>query len=255
MLYESRKFVPRIIPASDTQLVVPSFPNVTKSPTLLMHFDGSQGSQVFVDATGQHRNGAAIDSNGGSGADCFLDQAQAKFGVSSLRVGPDVGPPFSWMVLDGSADMASRQNDFTVDFWAMRNSQHASIMYSTGEITARDIGSLNIFWFSDNIIYVDVGAVDPAITGPTVNDTLVWHHFAVTRAGTTLRLFVDGTKAVADYTSTQVMDISPGTPTVGNEDHGGTHFDGWIDELRILNNTAAWTANFTPPTSPYVVSS
>ena len=254
MLYESRKFVSRIISASDTHMVVPSFPNVTKSPTLLMHFDGTQGSQVFVDATGQHRNGTAVDSSGGSGAGCFIDQAQAKFGISSLRVGPDVGPPFNWLVLDGNPDLASRQNDFTVDFWAMRGSQHAAIMYSTGQITS-DRGALNIFWYSDNIIYVDVGPVDPAITGPAVNDFLVWHHFAVTRAGSTMRLFVDGVQGGSNYTSTEVLDISPGTPTVGNEDHGGSHFDGWIDELRILNNTAAWTSGFTPPTAPYVVSS
>jgi phosphoribosylformylglycinamidine (FGAM) synthase PurS component len=33
------------------------------------------------------------------------------------------------------------------------------------------------------------------------------------------------------------------------------YVNGWIDEVRIVNNTAMWTSNFTPPTSEYGTSS
>lgn len=246
MLYEARKTISRAVTATDTHFVVPSFPNQPNlNPVLLMHFNGVQNSQVFLDATGRHSATA-------TGANAFIDTTQSKFGGSSLRVG--AAGSLDYITLDGNSDMASGNKDMTVDFWAMRNSQQASIMYSTGLIDVGDPGSMQIYWFSDNIIYVSVGAVDAAINGPTVNDTLVWHHFAVTRKDSIMRLFVDGIQYGINYLSTQTLTIAANSPAIGNKVGGSLHFDGWIDEMRVLNSVAAWNTSFTPPAVPYMVS-
>jgi len=81
-----------------------------------------------------------------------------------------------------------------------------------------------------------------------------WTHIAVSRAGGTVRLFVDGVQqsSASDYSSyvgdayTLLFGGGPGA--------GG--FGGWIDECRLtigdsLSGAGRYTANFTPPTAPF----
>ena len=74
-----------------------------------------------------------------------------------------------------------------------------------------------------------------------------WHHIAVTRDGTTLRLFVDG---ILKSTSTASLgsDYS-GALHIGG-DPSRNDLDGYISNVRVIKGTALYTSNFTPPTEP-----
>ena len=76
-----------------------------------------------------------------------------------------------------------------------------------------------------------------------------WHHVAVTRSGTDIRLFLDG---VQQYLWTNSGTLSGTTLNIGKTYYLADKFlNGHLDEVRITKGEARWTANFTPPTSAY----
>jgi len=74
-------------------------------------------------------------------------------------------------------------------------------------------------------------------------------HIAVTRLGTSLRIFINGTQ----LSSTVTNSTNWGAITrIGAIDSGGSqNFLGYIDDLRITR-FARYTANFTPPTATFL---
>ena len=71
-----------------------------------------------------------------------------------------------------------------------------------------------------------------------------WSHLALTRLGSVLRLFINGTLVGVNNSYTY-----DGTGNDGMRTYIGIDTT-LIDELRI-SNIARWTANFTPPAAPY----
>jgi hypothetical protein len=41
-----------------------------------------------------------------------------------------------------------------------------------------------------------------------------------------------------------------GAPYIGQNPGGSFYFDGFVSNLHVVNGTALYTANFTPPTAP-----
>jgi len=74
-------------------------------------------------------------------------------------------------------------------------------------------------------------------------------HIAVTRLGTSLRIFINGTQ----LSSTVTNSTNWGAITrIGAIDSGGSqNFLGYIDDLRITR-FARYTANFTAPTLTFL---
>jgi hypothetical protein len=76
-----------------------------------------------------------------------------------------------------------------------------------------------------------------------------WVHYALVRNGTTIKAFKGGVQqSTVTISGTDLLYSN----TTGNQVMLlGSSYDGYIDECRILNGTAAYTANFTPPTAPF----
>ena len=81
-----------------------------------------------------------------------------------------------------------------------------------------------------------------------------WYHVAVTRQGTTYRLFRDGALLATLSNETRTIQTNTSTPIeVGGyawNSTTATHI-GLIDDLRITVGTARYTATFTPPTEAF----
>ena len=81
-------------------------------------------------------------------------------------------------------------------------------------------------------------------TTPTGNSG--WHHIAVTRSGTSLRIFVDG-KLEGSTTTSDTFNTAQYQPFVcGNR--GTTYYDGFMSDVRLIKGTALYTSDFIPPT-------
>ena len=85
-------------------------------------------------------------------------------------------------------------------------------------------------------------------TGAGVITTNTWIHVAAARSGNTLKIFVNGTsQATATVSGTIGQNL---TAVIGMRSDGFNAINGYISNLRIVNGTAVYTSNFTPPTTP-----
>jgi hypothetical protein len=75
-----------------------------------------------------------------------------------------------------------------------------------------------------------------------------WNHLAVTRAGTSLIMFINGIIVGSATNSTNFSDTS--IRYIGAMNSTPYYFSGYIDDLRITKGVARYTASFQPPTIP-----
>ena len=100
------------------------------------------------------------------------------------------------------------------------------------------------------------GSTMSSLISTTKSWDITWHHVAVTREGTSLKLFIDGINE-ASTTLSDGFVFSDSTTVLGIGSRGAclaaTTYKGYLDELRISKGIARWTSDFTPPTSQYVL--
>jgi len=86
--------------------------------------------------------------------------------------------------------------------------------------------------------------------GPTLS-TGKWYHLAASRDGSgNVRTFVDGQIAGTDSTDTGFSITWPNDVTIGTKSDNTEDFNGFISNVRIIDGTALYTSDFTPPTEP-----
>ena len=97
---------------------------------------------------------------------------------------------------------------------------------------------------------------DGPVTGNTQLLSNTWYHVAVTRSGSTWRLFLNGTQEDSVTQSSYITD-SGSTTRLGNYGPSATASDGlngYIEDFRITRGVARYTSNFTAPTSAHPTS-
>jgi hypothetical protein len=75
----------------------------------------------------------------------------------------------------------------------------------------------------------------------------VWNHVAVSRSGTTLRIFING-QVVGTVTNSE--NLSQTECFIGNDAGPSGQFTGYMSNVRVVKGVAVYTGTFTPPTSP-----
>ena len=83
---------------------------------------------------------------------------------------------------------------------------------------------------------------------PTSGTANAWQHVAVTRSGTSMRIFVNGTQIGTTQTLATAYDLSTSSTTIGSQ--GAAYYlPGYISNLRVVTGTGVYTNPFTPPQS------
>ena len=163
------------------------------------------------------------------------------------------------MYFDGSGDYIKTPagtdydlpTDFTIEAWIYPTALSSNRLI-VDTYSASQAGSYQLYWRSTGgslAFYTQADGVvlqDSSGSNIQVN---TWHHVAVTRSGSTLRMFVDGTQV---NSTTLTRDLTHGIPVaIGYQQATGTnYFAGYIQDVRITKGLARYTANFTPPTEP-----
>jgi hypothetical protein len=107
---------------------------------------------------------------------------------------------------------------------------------------------------SGSIVFAKAGSGTGIFANYTSFALNSWYHVAVTYNGTTGAMYLNGI-SLPLTTNNWSWTIPSGTPILrvgGSVFAGGYnhYFPGYISNMRIVNGTAVYTGNFTPPTAP-----
>lgn len=204
------------------------YPNVS----LLLHFDGSNGSTTFTDSSIYPKTASGVGN-------AQISTAQSKFGGSSL-------------FLDGTGDYLTIGSD-------------TSLVFGTGDLTVEcwlyqtAATSFNLFTFASQqwCVYYAAGTsslrfydgTTDRITGGSVTLN-TWTHIALSRRSGVVRLYINGTQTGLTYTESVIANLGAGTTYIGYYP-ADVSVTGYIDEFRATKGVARYTSNFNPPGAPF----
>lgn len=207
---------------------------------LLLHGNGTDVTGPITDSS-SYSKPVSVSGN------AQIDTAQVKFGGASMLL-DGVG---DYLALDSTADYAFGTGPFTIDLWFRLNN-------TSGNNTLMDFRPYNsngdwIYWgITNGIIFYNVNIYN-RITSTTTVAPNTWYHLAISRSGTSTKMFLNGVQEGSTYSdSTNYLVGADQKPVIGAgaNDFSDT-FDGWMDEIRFTKGVAQWTSNFTPQASEY----
>lgn len=210
-----------------------------KNVVLHMPMNGADGGTTFTENTGK-----TVTVNGNTSTQV----EQYRFGGSSAY-------------FDGTGDYLSLaqsnaltlSGDFTVEVWVYTTEGSSSF-------ANRIMGSYQ----NDNDWFLGINrtsasyAVQFGSNAQVVSSSAtslpqnMWHHIAVSRSGTSIRIFINGAldSTVTGSTTFNCTKNFYIASTPDRVSDASVDFAGYIDDLRITNGVARYTANFTPPSLP-----
>jgi len=215
------------LPTTASSTVADPYYNYT---SLLLHMDGANASTNFADSGPSALTVTAVGN-------AQISTSQSKYGGASGYFdgsGDYVSIPSSSLFAFGSGD-------FTIEFWLKTTDTAGGLLNLTGGTTGYWQLSLyngSLYWQTTR----DTTNLH-IISATSVLDG-AWHHIAVTRQGTTNRVYFDGSQAASATDSTNYSG-SGGSLFIGR-DSAGSDLNAYIDDLRITKY-ARYTSAFTPP--------
>lgn len=220
-------------------------PGIDGFTKLVLHCDGTDGSTSFPDSSFYTKT---VTANAGA----QVDTAQFKFGNASMLGNGTT----AYLSSADNDDYELGGNNFTLDTWVRFNAVTENMMLIGKYTTATPQRSW--FWAFNGLTgnmdfrYSNDGSATTLLSQAWSPSTATWYHVAAVRTGNNLLMFVDGSQIGSTDTITGTLFNGTASLIVGGFNEGtGGWIDGWLDEVRISNGVARWTANFTPPTAAY----
>lgn len=228
--------LPGISPFLSSQWCTPASVNAT----LLTHLDGYNAGTSPVDIYGHSV----------TATNAQLSNTTVKFdATAATNTGTTAGNGFNFG--NGSTDFAFGTGDFTVDFWYYANATDAAntpVVIGLGS----DAGGL---WFrfgsgsANSMAFYWNSIGNDTATAVSLN---TWHHFAASRVGSNIRVFVDGvvklTLGAATHSNTVGLMIGGRNAGTASSSISSS---GFVDEVRVIKGTGYWSSGFTVPDRPW----
>lgn len=162
------------------------------------------------------------------------------------------GTSTSFLSITNDADFRFGTGDFTIEwFQNMSSGQSFPRIFSMGSYSTSASCAVSIeSGTGSGIFYFWIGG--GANSFGSVSTTGTWHHFAITRSGTSIRVFFNGTQIGSTLTSSYNFNDTTNALTIGNEGSKstGAAFKGFITNFNWIKGTAKYTSNFTKPSVP-----
>jgi len=154
-----------------------------------------------------------------------------------------------------STDWEFGDGDFTIDLWAYITSQadHQVLFRLANDDTISSRitdGAVRAVWGSATTIYIAIYGAgynnqisDQLSFTPQIND---WFHFAFVRAGSSVKLFINGTEEDSGSVSGSVPTNTNRTLILGGDSGVPSYsMPGYLDNIRITKGKALWSSAFT----------
>jgi hypothetical protein len=219
-----------------TTLTVPTAPLTTVSGTSLLT---------------RMNNGAIFDNammkNLEAVGNAQISTSVKKYGTGSLYF-DGTGD----YLYEPSVPTSTLSGDFTLEAWVYSTTSGSNKpIINIGDY----IGSTGLLFYKNSADALTLYTNNSIImTGGNIS-TNTWIHVAVVRNGTgsgNIKLYLNGTSVGTPATNTSVFS---GRLQVGADFYNSTvsnYFTGYMDDLRITNGYARYTANFTSPTEAFL---
>lgn len=221
------------------------------SVSLLLPFNGTNGSTTFTDASSSPKTVTPYGN-------AQISTVQSTWGgASGLLDGTG-----DYMVVPHASALNLSSGDFTIECWlyhVARSGATQSVLNKDG-VNSAAYPSWGLSVTSAGTLFADLGngaGLSPTVTSYTFGTLplTAWTHVAVVKTGTTIKTFLAGTQVTSTAQVTAITD--GGKPLlIGAYDGAvsGQFFNGYIDDLRITKGVARYTGNFTPPAAPFPTS-
>jgi hypothetical protein len=210
------------------------------SVSLLLHGNGTNGSTTITDNSPSPKTVTAVGN-------AQISTAQSKFGGSSIAF-DGTG---DYLTVPSNTAFAFGTDDFTIECWVWFGpaiNTYGRII-QCGDYASGGDWQL-VRWENTNPAQIafDMQAGSPRMQSSILISQNTWAHVAVTRSGSTVRMFIDGISAGSVTSS---LNLTKSVITVGANSAGLEAHNGYIDDLRITKGIARYTSNFTPPAAPF----
>jgi hypothetical protein len=152
-----------------------------------------------------------------------------------------------------NAAFAFGSGDFTVEYWLYASSWSLAPTIIDTRITGNSVNGYSDFITSGGVFSLFLGNTTVyTMTGSLPLNT--WTHIAVSRSGTSLRVFINGSQNGSTVTNSTVMSDTNLLVAINRGLTAGTigpsFFNGYLSNVRLVKGTAVYTANFTPSAAP-----
>ena len=233
---------------------------------------GTYANSAYTQANTATTNAATADGKAvtsGSYANSAYIQANASFdrANSALVLTPPESGSVSFngstqsLTVPSNAAFAFGTGDFTIEAWFYLTAAGDAYRFIYSQ--PRTGTSLDIRFGNDGFgnklqVSLNSGTLGSVWSCNITQTSAIgsWKHVALTRSGSTCRLFVNGVQQslgsganpgsfpVTSFTDSSNISTPTSTIKIGQT------LAGYISNLRAINGTAVYTSTFTPPTSP-----
>lgn len=221
--------------------------------SLLVQFDGNNGSTVFTDRS---KNNNALTTVGAASISSTQSKAAGTSGQFLVN-GAYITTPKTDQLNFLSAN-------FTIEAWIYPLSPASNPLGAErmifGMWSATDAGGQAfIFCLDAGTLKFVADLVSNDNTIFSISNVITaerWYHVAVTRNGSSMYCFVDGDLKSTYSVGTSAITTGNNTFGIGGYNRGTSNtasFYGYIDSLRVTKNVARYVSNFTVPDAEYPV--
>ena len=213
----------------------------------LLHMNGTDGSGTFTDETGR---------TWGRLYNAFIDTGQSVFGGASAEFTYSLPNQAGIRVTSDNADFNFGSDDFCIQMrvrHSVISGDYRVLMAKDSTVATRgwillvdplDSAGKIGFYFRD-------GGTTYSVVSTSVPSVNTWYAVAVSRVGSSLRLFVNGTLEATTSVGSATINTTSHDTWIGLTHNSAGKFEGWVDEVRVTRGEGRYTASYTLETAEF----
>ena len=155
-----------------------------------------------------------------------------------------------YLTCDGSAKYAFGTADFTIEMWV--NVKSFGNNFALYDFRPLSTNGFYLTGSATSTSFTFMTNTSAGITGTLVPKLNTWYHYAVSKVGSSTKMFINGVQDGPTYTDTNSYLVGASRPTIGN--NGNTLLyntgAGYISNLRITSRQGLYTGTFVPSPTP-----
>jgi hypothetical protein len=172
--------------------------------------------------------------------------------VSTSGSGSIAGTTATHFYYAGQSAFVFGAGDFTIECWVYFNNFTTYPTIVDFRDSSNAGNGISLYAYNTGVLTLYANGAD-RISGATLS-TSQWYHIAVTRSGTSTKMFLNGTQTGSTYSDGNSYTCGAASPVfMANGAKSSGAVNGSVSNIRIVKGTALYTTTFTPSTTPLTV--